>query len=427
VLDIDEMIALKLVHEIHTSERKSFRACRRRWNWLFRENLYPTMTAKPLEFGTVMHLGYEVYYDPSTWNAPRDVVAQYAIKKAVEKSNEQRKAFLASGLPYNEEDVTTDYDERVALIKGMLNHYFKNIAPVQDVGWTPVKVEIAFMVAIPHPDTKEPMWCKCDTCWERWTKSGDTYEKLGLKCTCGTPGLNYEGPQRDCEVHGETWQGLPVVYAGRLDMLAVDNEGNYWIFDWKSARAINVDHDEFLELDDQIMSYVWALRKLGLPIKGFVYHEQKKGFPNPPAENKARRLGRLFSVSKNQDTDYDTYLKTIKEFDTAAYEEGLYDEFLDFLQKDGIIFYKRWQIHKTDYQCEQAEYNIGQEALEIIDPLLRIYPSPGRFGCTTCAFRQPCLEVNAGGDFQYALDTLYEKREHYYVRRDPSTESKGGE
>lgn len=31
----DNMIARKLVHEVHTSERRSFRGCRRRWDWIF--------------------------------------------------------------------------------------------------------------------------------------------------------------------------------------------------------------------------------------------------------------------------------------------------------------------------------------------------------------------------------------------------------
>jgi hypothetical protein len=31
--------------------------------------------------------------------------------------------------------------------------------------------------------------------------------QLANQCTCGTPGLNYEGPQRDCPIHGEAIEG----------------------------------------------------------------------------------------------------------------------------------------------------------------------------------------------------------------------------
>jgi hypothetical protein len=57
----------ELCHEIHTSERKSFRACRRRWDWLFRGHYYPVETAKPLEFGIAYHKAMEVWYNPDTW------------------------------------------------------------------------------------------------------------------------------------------------------------------------------------------------------------------------------------------------------------------------------------------------------------------------------------------------------------------------
>jgi hypothetical protein len=407
------MIDLELVHQIHTSERKSYRACRRRWDWIFRERFYPFMTAKPLEFGTAFHLAMEKYYDPKTWTFPRETVAEYAITQFVKKCNKQREAFLKQkAVPYLEEDVQADYDERVELGKGMLAYYFKEIAPLQDVGWTPVKVEVAFLVQIPHPDTGETMWCRCVQCAEKWRKHF---------------GLTEDDDWREGQDFDWAWKGLPVCYGGRCDMLAQDKYGDYWIFDWKSAAQVHVDHEEFLELDDQVMSYVWALRKIGLPIRGFVYHEQKKGFPQPPKKNKVRRLGCIYSVAKNQDTDYDTYLKTVSEEDTEAYEAGLYDEFLEYLKNEGIVFYHRFQIHKSDVQCKRAEYDIGQEALEIIDPNTRIYPNPGRFGCTTCAFRQPCLGVNDGSDYQYTLDTLFERREHYYVRTEPSTETKGGE
>lgn len=405
---VDDYIERKLVHEIHTSERKSYRACRRRWNWIFRQNRYPYITAKPLEFGTAFHIGYETYYDPTTWHLPRPTIAQLSIKRFVDKCEAQRKAFLdLNDTSYLEDDVQTDYDERVELGKGMLRHYFDNIAPKYDQLFTPVKVEIAFMVIIDHPDTKEVMWCRCDQCAEKWHKHFGT----------GNPLDDYLNG-------GEYWQGLPVVYAGRCDMLAVDGEGHLWIFDWKSARVVSIDKEEFLELDDQVGTYVWALRKLGLDVRGFVYHEQRKGYPRVPERNKVCRLGRWYSVNKNQETDYETYLRTVSTEDEDAYKAGLYDEFLTYLREEGVVYFHRWQIHKSQYQCEQIELNVGYEALEIIDPKLRIYPSPGRFGCNSCAFRQPCLEQNAGGDYQYALDTLYEVREHYYVRPEPTTEAR---
>lgn len=398
------------MHEIHTSGRKSFRACRRRWDWIFTQSYYPITTAKPLEFGTAFHAAMETYYQPYTWGMDREVVGQLAVKTFVDKCEKQRAdALKAQESNQLEDEKQQDYDERVTLGRGMLKYYFEKVAPKIDVGWKPVKVEVAFMIPIPNPETGEPvMWCKCDVCWKAWLKHfGIEESEAGTPWPGGLP-------------------GLPVVYAGRLDMLAEDENGNYWIFDWKTARSISKD-DEFLYLDDQIASYVWALRKLGLNIRGFVYHEQRKGFPEPPKENVNRRKGCLFSVSKSQDTDYRTYFDHVAKYDRVALGEGCYDDFLDFLKEEGIVYYARHQIHKSDEEIASMEQNIGFEALDMIDPNLRIYPSPGRFGCTFCAFRQPCMEMNAKGDYKYALDTMFEQREHYYVRNEPSTESKGGE
>lgn len=420
-LSVQDYIDLKLVHEIHTSERRSFRACRRRWDWLFRQNYYPRVTAKPLEFGVAYHKAMETYYDPNTWSMDRDVIGQLSIVDFVDVCNKQKEKCLddrnQQALDYDAEE---DYNERVELGRGMLEYYYKHVAPKLDKGWKPVKVEIAFMVPVVNPETGEDaIWCKCKECETKWVAQ---LNKLWSNPTS----LPVENMKEYGPNYWNEWKGLPVVYAGRLDMLAEDENGYYWIFDWKTARTI-AEQYEFLYLDDQIGSYVWALRKLGLDIKGFVYHEQRKGYPVPPKQNQTTRLGRRFSVAKNQDTDYETYLHTVANYDTQALEEGFYDEFLEFLRNEGITYYSRHQVAKSIEECEEIERNIGFEALDMIDPKLRIYPSAGRFGCTFCAFRMPCMEKNAQGDFQYALDTLYERREHYYVRSEASTDSKSGE
>jgi hypothetical protein len=367
------------------------------------------MTAKPLEFGIAYHKAMEVFYLPESWTWSLEVRTALAIKAFVDKCEQQKKAFLKwTDRPYLDDEVEADYNERVALGKGMLEYYCKQVSPQIDIGWKPVRVEIEFMVVIPHPDTKEVMWCKCATCRTKWKQY-----ILDNHLFAGD--------------HELEWQGLPVVYAGRLDALAQDENGDLWIIDWKTARTIPEEY-QFLYLDDQVGSYPWALRVgLGLNVRGFIYHAQRKGFPQEPKQNKQRRLGCLFSVNKNQEVDYETYLKTIQEKDVEAYKAGFYDEMLEFLRNEGTVYFARHQIHKSEDELLEIERNIGLEALDMINPDLRIYPSPGRFGCNFCAFQSPCIEQNSRGDYTYALETLFEKRQHYYMRTEPSTESKGGE
>jgi hypothetical protein len=373
----------------------------------------------------------EVYYDPDTWTWDREVVGNLAIQKFKDVCNEQKAKFLdLTGTMFLDDEADIDYKERVELGEGMMQYYFKEVAPIKDKGFKPVKVEVKFMVAIQNPLTgEEAIWCKCDECWDKWkahpgyvewrTNCEDLYRQDNL-------GASLSEATHEALYRQERWLGLPVVYAGRCDMLAIDELGNYWIYDWKTAAQIREDKD-FLYLDDQVGSYVWALRKIGINVIGFVYVEMKKGFPMPPKQNKNRRLGRMFSVAQNQDTDYEHYVRTVMFEDADAFEQGLYDDYLNYLREEGTVFHRRSEVTKTQDEFEELEINIGLEALEMINPNLAMYPNPGRFSCKTCAFFEPCVEKNTRGDYKFLLDTMFDVKEHYYVRQDASTDTKGGE
>jgi hypothetical protein len=401
-VDFDWYVDNRLVHEFHTSERKSFRGCRRRWDWIFREGWYPIITAKPLDFGTAYHVAKEVLYDPNTWGMDREVLLEVAIKAFRDKTNAQRAKVLNSDLLLDD-DVDGDFDERVELGVGMLRNYWNNIAPGFDEGLKPLAVEASFMVPIPNPETGEEMWCKCDVCYQKARKWD--------------------------EARGEEhwpeggWQGLPVVYAGRIDCLMQDENGGVWIVDWKTAARLP-ENQEWLDLDDQIASYCWAFMKLGMKVRGFIYVEQKKAFPLPPTRNKHQRLGRWYSVKADMDTDYETYLKTIKEGDPEGLKAGVYDNYLNDLQVNGRLYHRRTKQYKSTEELGQVQKNLGEEVLDMLEPNLRLYPNPGRFGCTTCAFLTPCVEKNRGSDYTFALETMFERRPAYYLREESSTDKK---
>ena len=428
------LIRQRLVHEVHTSERRSFRGCRRRWNWVFQDFYYPQVTAKPLEFGVAFHAAMEVLYQPETWKFPREIVLNSAKETFVEVCEKQKAKFLeGSGAQYiTNEETEEDYNERLHLGLGMLDYYTTKVAPIYDAHLFPIRVEVEFLVPIQNPDTGEYLWCHCKRCMktiEEWFEQ--QYEKLPAAGTDGAVEVEVALHQQRFDL---IESGLPVCLAGRIDLLAEDEHGDYWIVDWKTAArlargdASGQDRDEFLQLDDQIGSYVMALRrKLGLNVRGFVYVELKKAFPEPPHRNAQVRKGCMYSVNKQQAVDYDTYVETVKENDTAAYEAGYYDDFLEWLKEEGPRFHNRYQVHKSDDELEEIERQLFAESSDMCDPNLRIYPSPGRFSCGFCAFRQPCLETYQKGDPQYLLDTLFDKRDKHYWVKEASTDSQGGE
>lgn len=406
----EDYIEHKLTHQIHTSERMSRRGCRRRWDWIFHGMYYPYITAKPLEFGVAYHKAMETLYDPDNRSVEGGYETAYQLARVAfkQKCTQQRENFLLYHRDNYTSEVDEDYKERVDLGLGMLRYWYEHIMPRDDADFTPVKVEIPFEVPILGP-SGEPIWCKCGQCWNRW-KTADAELRRTLQPT-------------------SPWKGLPVTYGGRIDLLMQDRSGDYWIVDWKTTqRMTNAEQsvaDEFLLLDDQITSYCWALRQLGIRVRGFIYVEIKKAYPREPEPMKSMRQGRLYSVNKQQDTSYSVYLETIQNGDMAGYLSGAYEEFLLYLQEQERLhpYVHSHIIIRNDTELDNASYNIWAEAQEMVDSTLINYPSPGRFACNFCAFREPCIAKNRDEDVEYALETLYEKRtKHYWETAEPTTD-----
>ena len=400
-----EYIDKGLFHTIHTSGRRSFRSCRRRWDLAYNKMYYPKVTPRPLEFGVAFHAAMEVFYNPNTWGKSPEAQVGLALTTFKNVCDIQFKNYKRlNGEP--DPTVVADYKDRIQLGLNMIKYYTENVSPEWDVDFVPVEVEVEFEVPILSPQGTSIM-CKCDACWKKW--------------------MNYIDPKGDpknWEREHVAWLGLPVTYGGRLDMLARDNLGRYWIFDWKTTdRMINEGTQEsFLELDDQIASYVWALRThYNIPVAGFVYVEIKKTYPSVPEQLSRPYKGRMYSTNKQSMTTFRIFNDFVMVNDPEAYANGAYDEYLNWLKVEGPRFHQRFQIHKNDHEIEQIGRNVYLEALDMVSNP-RIYPQPGRFSCPTCLYRQPCLGMNQGEDYPYMLETLFEKREKHYYEEASSTD-----
>lgn len=432
-MEINDYITTKLTHSIHTSERLSYRGCRRRWNWVFNDRYYPLTTPKPLEFGSAFHAALEKWYEPEMWD--RDPQTRLVLAETVFKNycNDQKAAYYRQTQQTElDAEAEADYSERVELGLGMLRYHALHVSPIKDVGIRPIKTEIEFEVPITNEDGT-PMWCRCNNCWKLW-KASDEGIKDHDKWQDMLPQSERESGLHDYYYRDVIWPGLPVTYGGRIDCLMEDDLGRLWIVDWKTAARLSGQEegdapDEFIQLDDQITSYCWALWILGIEVAGFIHHEIKKAFPVEPEPNKQKRKGAWYSVNKMQNTTYDLYLETIREGDPVGYDTGAYDEFLEYLEKNPVAFYSRKQVFRSEEELRQAGRNIYLEATEMVRlDTLPLYPSPGRFACSFCAFRQPCLATNRGEDVSYLLESSFEYRERrYWEKVAASTDSRGGQ
>ncbi len=340
---------------IRTSDRGAFKRCRRSWDWgsKIRSNLtFKGPAPKPLDFGTSVHRGLEVWYDPTMWSWGRDVVALLSLQAFRESQEEQLRGYLKEVLEESlQGDLKADYAERTVLGEGMLRGYFA-WSKTRDVGYTPVYVEVEFEVPI----------------------------------------------------HGlEGTYAAGAVYQGRIDLVMQDDQGRYWIWDHKTAARF--DSTEHLELDEQCGSYAWALsEKLGINIAGVVYNELKKAFPERPAELK--RGG--YSKNKQAGTTYELYVETLME--VYGYIPNEYNEHLEYLKDAPNDFFRRTRVHRTVEELQQLGEDITLEALDMLDPNIRIYKNATKFNCKNCMFRTPCIAKQDGSDVDYILNENYKVR-----------------
>lgn len=416
---VDERIEDGLVHTIHVSERRAFRSCRERWNWSYAEDLHSIESIRALEFGSAYHRAMEVYYDPKTWHLDKTALAEHAIAEYKRYTIDTYDRFVRQGVA--DDRLTEDFKDRLVRGEQMLRHYFYALSPITDT-FEPVEVEIAFEVPLLTPDG-EYILCKCDRCWDRY-EDAMRNESRGDK--------RWVGPSAsDSRFRATQWAGLPVTIGGRLDVLfRVAGTNKLGVLDWKTAGNLMKDEElEFLQLDDQISTYLLAMQKLGLNADEFWYHEQWKASPEPPEPYAGNRTikGRKYQANKQLATTYDLYKETVEEGDPAGYAAGAYDEFLEWLHTEGPQFYQRAVVRRNGAHLRATERAIYLEYLDMISG--RVYPNPSRKQCTWCNFYDACLGKQRGERYQHILDSMFVKggrelsNDSNLPKRDPGKEA----
>jgi len=199
-----------------------------------------------------------------------------------------------------------------------------------------------------------------------------------------------------------------VVYSVTYDRVGIDEYGRLVIDDYKTAaKAYEAGR---LELDAQVSSYLWSGRLVyGDRLEGARWIIFLKAVPDEPIILKSGEL----SQNKNQYTTYRIYKKALLEY----YGE-VPKKYLDFLnhlasQEDekGDRYVLRDSIYRNATFAENEERKIFAEIHDMIDPGLSLYPNPTRDCNWDCQVRAVCLSMDDGSDYQYMLETEFEKWE----------------
>lgn len=342
---------------IRTSDRISFKNCRRRWGWSshLRHNLGPKQNAAPLWFGSGMHFALEDYHGYNRFGNPAEAFMAYV--KATKEHDPK-------ALP-------EEFPELTILGQDMMNYYLvwlksrKNLRTYWVDGVPQVEVNFRFKIPMPQ----------------------ELLEKYGYD-----------------EVH----------YSGTIDLVCIDDETDLlWFLDYKSAKSIQTLH---YQTDPQVSAYMWAGPHIyDKPIGGFIYQQHLKAVPKP---GRTLKNGDI-SVAQNQLTDYYTYLDTLMEkYKTPelfpADNKRLLSELQMLENEEYNNFIRRDKIYRNHAQAQAEGTKIMMETEDMLNPELSLYPNQTRDCPNFCPFISPCISLDAGMDWQEELKLLMRPRASSY-------------
>jgi len=377
------------LHEIHITDVKTFKSCRRRWDWSshHRRNLEPLFTPIHFVVGKAVHFALATYYE--TGELPLDVFTVYMDK-------------YIGGLKDVWPEEMAKLVESVNTCKGMLENY---------VYWV--------------RSTEQP-----DARWEV---------------------VATEQPLDDVELPGLEGSGL--YYTGVLDQIIRDREtGELWIREFKTAgRDPNADWLE-LDDQNSMYAWA-AQKMLGRQVVGIQYRFLLKRFPTKPPRLKNGSLSKAINSPQTMVTSYAHYVEAINELageraglmpgapelkafvkaiedpdgadiemfkNDPAWKAGLelssaleadYADVLVELARRGFAsFFKEFEVRKTPIELDNAARDVAMTVKEMMTPNVPIYTSADWLKCQFCPFRTPCKSANAGGSFELILQHEFKPR-----------------
>lgn len=345
--------------EIHISDIRTFRSCRRKWEWSsgLKRNLEPYVVYPPFFTGRGIHEALEMHYKKG-----EDIIEAFTNFVARERA-----LMSEQGTLWPQEENT--FEEQVTLAFNMLQHY------------------------------------------KAW-QDGDTkkYSDRNLKF------LELEYPFNVPLVLPTGYTSRKLRIAGRFDGLVYNTlTEEYWIWETKTTRSIS-ELINTLSNDEQSALYLYAAQKVfKRPIAGVLYNIIRKKSPSHPRVLQSGLLSKAmidttaFMYRADVQAEYPDWTEdTIQEF---------YGDTLMSLVDNEQKYFMRWPIYKSPLQIRNVMDGVHATAKEMLNPSTVLYPSPGWMQCNFCLFKSPCLTRDVGGDYEVLLKEEYRSR-----TADPETE-----
>jgi hypothetical protein len=338
-----------MAYRFTPADRGAFKRCRRQWDFGARERqgFEPARPAPALDLDLAVRDALAVYYFPGMWDWRRSVVLPLVLQGLARSLGRQP----AAGA------------DDLAAGEALLRRYFE-WAPRVD-RFSPIQVEGGFEVNLPDP------------------AGGDRELVLA--------------------------DGRPIRYQGRADLLAGDEHDRYWVVSHRLVDRFGTDDD--LLLDEELVAACWAVERFypGMRVAGTMHNELLA--PAAPARRR-RRLRRPAAVGQHQrgipQHEPSGGGRSLPYARRGAARARPADPAAVASQGDGE--FRRTRILRDRAELEAMGARLAAEALEMVDPGLRLYPSPAPEHCGSCQFVAPCLAMERGDDARAVLEAGYRDR-----------------
>ena len=326
-------------YRISPEDRARFKRCRRQWDFAspHRRDLEPAESNETSTLSTALKDALAVYYYPGTWDWQHQL-KQSLVHKAMRRSLEE------AGAP-----------EGLATVTPLLDCYDAWAATVDD--FAPVKIEHDVKALVRDPVDPE----------------------LGLL----TP------------------DGSGVVYACRVDLLAVDATDEYWVVrhqivdDWRTV--------EELIFDEEATAACWAWEQdyIGMEIAGTIHNEIRIDGPlDWPAEEPATARSVAQHDPSGGGRSIPQHVRLAAR-DARPTDGGRIEQ-----RTAGIL--RRTRIRRSRDEIAAVGSLMAAEALEMTGAPAT-YPSTGPH-CLACEFMAPCLTLFHGADPEPLLAVHFRRR-----------------
>lgn len=351
-------------------------------------NYEPFRSKDYIDIGLAWHEAMAEWYLPERWTEPIGIRARRALETFSSARAQQMRTYIQAGV--DDPELDKKFDEDTELGNGMLQNYFR--WSIENDGFLiPVFVEKEFEVPILIP-TGEFV---------------PAHSEVSINFCA--PGGFASNNGRLVKWHEDLKKFLPVVYQGRVDGLVKDAYGNHFILEHKTTGQLG--GTQWLAMDEQVGSYIWALREmLHIDIKGIIHTSAIKRAPDSP---KILKNGTL-STDKRQATTLGHYQRAIATLHPALrpedYLDSQYGEMLRFLASDAApVFVRRITTDCPHEMIDDIGERIYYEAVEMLSNPA-IYPTVSPMNCNPCPFYGPCLSRQEHSDWEFMLRSSFKKR-----------------